>query len=503
MSDEMKNKMAKLKSNYIASLPEKISAIRSLWSIVSINKDINGIAELHRMSHNLAGSGATYGQVAISENAKNLGNYINDHSSENVFFNDKEVIEIGNKLYQLEHSNVELGDVSEIDSIEATLATMDVTPMRILLADDDADIRQQIKLFLESRGHTVYLAKDGNESIDVFEKEFPDLILMDVVMPGVAGYDATKILKEKSVGKFIPIIFLTSNSDDKTLARCISAGGDDFLTKPVNLIILNSKLQALQRIIVMYDKLDDYQRKTEEELETSKHVFNSLINTANDNMDGLSCWADSPGHFSGDTRLYKTLENGHIYVLLCDFTGHGLPAAIGTVFAADLFRSMTQKNFEAVVILNEINSKMNQILPTGRYCAAIMLDYDPSVSKMKIWNSGLPTAYLVDADNNITQEFPSSGVPLGVIGGEAKCDVVEFDVEHDTSIIIFSDGITEAENPEGEMYSEKRLLDLISDTKKGNNIFSVIQEDVELFMKGTEPTDDISLVVLNFNQLKK
>jgi len=513
MSSEMQNQLAILKQNYITALPSKIDAIRVLWTDINATKNSERLEELHRMAHSLAGSGATFDQINVSKCSKDLENYIKEHSTSSDIFEASQVSEVNLRLKNLENSihdsqdsnknpNVVAIEKKSTENAEATLAKMKVDPMRILLADDDSDIRDQVKLFLKSRGHEVYEAENGQEAIDVFIDVKPDLVVMDVVMPGMAGYEATKILKENSGGKFVPVIFLTSNSDDETLARCIAGGGDDFLTKPVNPIILNAKLQAFQRIRIMYEKLGEYQQKTEEELETSKHVFNSLINTANDDIVGLSCWADSPGHFSGDTRLYKTLDNGHVYVLLCDFTGHGLPAAIGTVFAADLFRSMTQKSFDSAVILNEINSKMNQILPTGRYCAAVMVDYDPSESHLKIWNAGLPTAYLLDGDYNISQEIPSSGVPLGVMGGDAKCEVVEIDIKQSDSIIFFSDGITEAENPSGEMYAEQRLLSCIANTKKEQDIFEAIKTEVETFMQGIEPTDDISLVALNFDAMK-
>lgn len=513
MSNEMQNQLAILKEKYITALPEKVDAIRALWSDINVTQNLDRLEELHRMAHSLAGSGATFDQIHVSQCAKNLENYIKEHAASNDIFDAPQVSEVNLRLKNLENSihdtsepvvelNVAAIEIKTTENTESTLARMKVDPMRILLADDDSDIREQLKLFLKSRGHEVFEARNGQEAIDVFIDVMPDLVIMDVVMPGMAGYEATRILKEKSGSRFVPVIFLTSNSDDETLSRCIAGGGDDFLTKPVSSIILNAKLQAFQRIRIMYEKLGEYQQKTEEELETSKHVFNSLINTANDNIPGLSCWADSPGHFSGDTRLFKNLDNGHVYVLLCDFTGHGLPAAIGTVFAADLFRSMTQKSFDSNIILNEINSKMNQILPTGRYCAAIMLDYDPSESRVKIWNAGLPTAYLLDRNYNIAQEIPSSGVPLGVMGGEAKCEVVEIDVMKDNSIIIFSDGITEAESPTGEMYDEKRLLDCIDGANSEQDIFEVIKGEVETFMQGIEPTDDISLVVLNFDKMK-
>jgi len=511
MSSEMQKQLAILKENFVASLPDKIGNIRDLWLAIYEQKTNEKLEELHRMAHSLAGSGATFDQVNTSKRAKELENYVKDHSAANDIFENKQVDAVNNLIRGLENSlnaidaeEADNGlDVDDVENMDAMIGNMKIDPMRILLADDDLDSRSQLRLFLTSRGHEVFEAEDGQKAIDIFADVMPDLVIIDVIMPKIAGYEASRMMKEKSKNKFIPIIFLTSISDNETLARCISSGGDDFLTKPVHPIILNSKLMSYQRIRTMYQTLGEYQQKMEEELETSKHVFNSVINNGNDEIEGLSCWASSPGHFSGDTRLFKTLDNGHIYVLLCDFTGHGLPAAIGTVFVADLFRSMTKKSFDAQMIINEVNAKMHQILPTGRYCAAIMLDYVPGENKLTIWNAGLPSGYLVDENRSIVQEFPSAGVPLGVMGGATTCDSIEINTKRGSAIIIYSDGITEAENPRGDMYSEERLLKCIGSTKNSENVFDAIQQDVELFMEGIEPTDDISLVVLDFNELRK
>ena len=380
--------------------------------------------------------------------------------------------------------------------VGGALPVVEEFPMRVLLADDDEHSRAESKALLELRGHVVYEVKNGEEALDKFLKIMPDLVMIDVHLPGLAGYAASVAMKESSPSRFVPVIFMADHYDDK-MAGDIS-GGDGFLTKPLNLVILNFKLQSFQRIRVMNHKLNEYQRNTEVELETSKHIFNALIDDVNHDVSNLSFWTTSPGHFSGDTGLFKSLANGHVYVLLCDFTGHGLPAAIGTVFVADLFRSMTNKSLDAKMILDEINDKMNQILPIGRYCAAVMLDYDPAALQLKIWNCGLPSAYLIDDKNKILAEFASESVPLGVLKGKANCNAVDVDVQHAKSIIIYSDGVTEAENPEGGMYSEERLKKCIENAEKGVNIFNEIQDNVEEFMDGMQPTDDTSLIVLNF-----
>ena len=511
MSDELEKQLAIMKSNYLLALPDKISEIKDFWLAASSIDDESALGELHRKAHSLAGSGATFGQESMSKVAKSLELFVKDHIESQDIFAENNVMEVNLLIDKLSESIVHNDESpseeappsnSQTAAKESPYKNIDenlkVGRMRILLADDDKDNRDRLKLILSDSGHEVFIAIDGRDAVEKAIEVGPDIILMDVVMPNMTGYDAAKKIRIELVDKFIPILFLTAITDNESLARCISAGGDDFINKPVHPLILNAKLAAFQRIIGMYVKLDEYQKTHEEEMQASKEVMDSVIFRNDIDIDGLESWAKSPGHFSGDTRLFTKLDNGRVYILLCDFTGHGLPAAIGTVFVSDLFRSMTSKKIPAIDILSEINSKMNQILPTGRYCAAIMIDYDPPKKTMKMWNCGLPGAYLTDENHKIVKEFSSQNVPLGVLSGKITAEPYEINVTGKSEIILFSDGITEAENPNGEMYGDEKLVSFIENLSPEQDVFSSVKEELESFMDGEEPTDDISLIVQRF-----
>lgn len=371
--------------------------------------------------------------------------------------------------------------------------------MFVFLFDADDASRSTISSLLMTAGHRVQVAVNATEAKAQLDVISPDIVLIDEAHIN-SGDEISEALKSrKLVSQLTPIIFLTKSSSDEMISLCASLGGDDFLIKPISPVALDFKLNFFQRMLGRQQILNEYQRHTEDELATSGQIINALVDSGARGISGLSSWAEAMGHFSGDSWFYKVLDNGRIYVLLCDFTGHGLPAAIGTVFVADLFRSMTSKSFDAIDILNEINGKMHHILPTGRYCAAVMADFDPSEMNLKIWNCGLPEALIVNQSRQLIKKIPSTSVPLGVMSGNVRCDPVEINVQQGASIIIYSDGITEAENPSGEMYSDERLLVCVENIKKDSEICKEIQNSVEDFMDGTQPTDDISLVVLNFN----
>src|SRR5487761_2641839 len=105
--------------------------------------------------------------------------------------------------------------------------------MKILVVDDDRGTRLLLKSFLVRGGYVVVEAENGEEALQVFQLDPPDIILMDVSMPVMTGYEAATLIKNNFAKRFVPIIFLTGHSDNESLVKCVESGGDDFLTKPI------------------------------------------------------------------------------------------------------------------------------------------------------------------------------------------------------------------------------------------------------------------------------
>ena len=113
--------------------------------------------------------------------------------------------------------------------------------LTILIAEDSAADRMLLASILRRQGHAVLTAANGAEAVDVFRELRPQLVLMDAMMPVMDGFEAARQIKELAGETLVPIIFLTSLSESEALARCLEVGGDDFLAKPYNQVILAAK----------------------------------------------------------------------------------------------------------------------------------------------------------------------------------------------------------------------------------------------------------------------
>jgi diguanylate cyclase (GGDEF)-like protein len=132
--------------------------------------------------------------------------------------------------------------------------------MKVLIVDDSPTIRMKLRGLVQQMGHSVIEAEDGSKALASYAQDRPDLVLIDVVMPVMDGYEAARQMRHSRPDEWVPIIFLSSKEADQDLDRAIEAGGDDYLVKPVSFVVLNAKIRALQRIESTRTKLLEMSR---------------------------------------------------------------------------------------------------------------------------------------------------------------------------------------------------------------------------------------------------
>jgi len=128
-------------------------------------------------------------------------------------------------------------------------------PLRVLVVDDSATNRRIAHVFLNKLGQDVVLAQDGAQAVELFQRDSFDLVLMDVMMPVMDGYEATRRIKALCGERWVPVVFLSALDTEDNLVAGLDAGGDDYLAKPINFVVLQAKLRSLRRSIDAHRRL--------------------------------------------------------------------------------------------------------------------------------------------------------------------------------------------------------------------------------------------------------
>ncbi|MGH7459034.1 MAG: diguanylate cyclase [Longimicrobiaceae bacterium] len=207
---------------------------------------------------------------------------------------------------------------------------------RILVVDDNVDNVEIINARLSSRGFKVETATNGEEALEKVRGNPPHLILLDVMMPVMDGYQVSRLIKNDQELPFVPIILVTARDSTQDKVEGLDAGADDYLTKPINFPELEARVRSMLRIKRLQDELDEKNSQLEEankklrklsitdgltglfnhrhvhellheEIERSKRTGESIAVVMAD-LDKFKEVNDSYGHPTGDVVLYETAE---------------------------------------------------------------------------------------------------------------------------------------------------------------------------------------------------
>ncbi|MFT5220103.1 MAG: CheY-like chemotaxis protein [Planctomycetota bacterium] len=370
------------------------------------------------------------------------------------------------------------------------------SPGKALIVDDEKTNRFILKSMLSRQGFETVEAVNGLEAVELFKSENPNIIFMDVMMPKLDGYQATMQIKALSGNRFVPVIFLTAMTDEAALRQCIEAGGDDFLVKPYDPFMLQTKIQSMQRIATLNREIQGMYSMIHREQEIAESVFVKAIQSSNIDNSFIRQIIRPASVFSGDMILSAYSPSRDLLFLIGDFTGHGLSAALGAMPVSEVFRAMTSKGFSPEDLLSAINKKLKALLPVGMFFGAQLVVVSQELDHARIYNAGMPEILVVDGETNeIKHRIESTGLPLGVVQNIDPREMGRYvSISPNDKILMYSDGLTEARDGSDQEFGSDRLHKSIESSPQ-DSIFDQIFVDLDRFCGDqTAQSDDVTLV---------
>lgn len=381
----------------------------------------------------------------------------------------------------------------------------DNSNIKILYADDDRLQRMTMRQILSETDFTVFEAANGVEVIDLFHREQPDLLILDIIMPEMDGTEAARQIQKEIDDHYIPIIFITGSQNDTNLQRCIDVGGDEFIQKPLNPIMLRAKINSLLRVKQLYQRqyqqknaLLAYQQQLDREQKIAHALSERMIQSNFLDTPNLRQLLSPMALFNGDVLLSTVTPGGNHCLFLGDFTGHGLSASIGAGPTAEIFYGMARKGFGIREILSEINAKLHKMLPVDMFLAACIVIFDVESRTINISTGGLPDHYLNVKTSGEFVTIKSMNLPLGIVeNGHFHPEIQYFEVDANDRLILFTDGLVEAENEKGEPFGFEGVEKSFKyPLKESDSYCKILKNQLDVHYNGSDQQDDVTIVEL-------
>jgi sigma-B regulation protein RsbU (phosphoserine phosphatase) len=390
----------------------------------------------------------------------------------------------------------------------------------ILIIDDSTFMLTLLEAILKDKGYCTLVAKDGTTGLDQARKKLPDLILLDIIMPHMDGYEVCQRLQSSKKTRDIPILFLSAKTETENKIKGLQLGGSDYITKPFDKgevlarVQTHLKIRRLTQDLLQTNAiLRENQKRLEEDLNAASCIQRSLLPQTQETRPQLDiAWKFKPSEkIGGDIFNLMPVEEDFLEFYILDVSGHGVPAALVAVSVSQALQphsnlvtkggSGLSKTTREINAPNRVLESLDKEFPIERFNKFFTIFYgflDLKKGILSYSNAGHPPAFLIRSNGSLIN-LDKGGTIIG-LQGMLPFEMDEEKLEPGDKVLLYTDGVIEYENPEQQMYGQKRLLDALNQSRHHQcaQMVENIYEDLLAFGNGMQPKDDISLLVFEF-----
>jgi len=385
------------------------------------------------------------------------------------------------------------GELTEpgLDQAKATLLIVDDTPANLRL----------LSSILADRGYQVRPVLDGQLALASVAAQPPDMVLLDIRMPEMSGYEVCERLKADPGTRDIPVIFLSAMDAVEDKVKAFAVGGVDYITKPFQIEEVLARVEAHLTLSRLREQLQRANSKMSRELELAGEVQRSFLPSRLPALDGweIAVRLEPARETSGDFYDVRLLPGGKVSILVADVVDKGVGAALFMALIWVVIRTYAEEYpAQPERVMSEVNRRLLDDTGAKQFATVFYGVLDPSNGTLTYCNAGHPPALLArGAGQDSPQELGRTGLPIGLFDG-ALWDQVVVELDHGNLLVAYTDGITEACDPEGAFFDEEGLH-----TSLRNHLGATAQEivdsviaDVQHHAGSAPPADDMALLVV-------
>jgi phosphoserine phosphatase RsbU/P len=379
---------------------------------------------------------------------------------------------------------------------------------RLLVVDDNEDNRYTLLQRLKRHGYTnAAIAVNGREALDLLHARDFDLVLLDVMMPELNGYEVLEQLKAHERLRHIPVIMISAMDQLESVVRCIELGAEDYLAKPFNPTLLRARVGASLEKKRLRDEAAAHLAHMEADLSAAREIQLDLVpNVFPEAAAPVEIFAvlQPARQVGGDLYDFFHLDPDTLCLVIADVSDKGASAALFMAHAksvihlvAGLLRPSNGGRPTPAEILSRVNEELCRGNRAAMFVTVFLATLDLRSGLLSFSNAGHNLPYVVDGSRNVALLEGARGKPLGV-SAKFAYTTAERTLAAGDSLFLFTDGITEATDDGGAFFDNERLEQCIAETagKPCVEIVDEVVRRVHRFAGTTPQSDDITAMAV-------
>ena len=380
-------------------------------------------------------------------------------------------------------------------------------PEKVLIVDDSIDNRSLLVRTLQKSGYELAEAADGKEALARTREFFPDLILLDIMMPELDGFQVCTALKSDPATADIPVIFLSAKTETQDKIKGLEIGGMDYITKPFDRGEVLARVRTQLKLRSLMKEILEKQKRLDEDLKAAAAIQACLLPQSPPELARLTlAWKFVPCDLTGgDIFNVLRLDEDQLAFYMLDVSGHGVPAAMITVSVSQMLqpqggcvkRKINSPPYYEIVAPLDVIRTLDREYPFERfnkYFTIVYLIVDLSRGSMIYSNAGHPAPLLLHGDGRVDL-LDKGGTIIG-LNGLVPFEQEEIQLLPGDKVFLFTDGLLEFENHQGEAFGLLRFQTILSQVASQpiGQILDTAYESIRTFGGNSQVLDDMTLL---------